>query len=45
VTTTLVHKDPVDENVYLIAPYMWLFDQDSLRSTTVKYSLSRDAKH
>ncbi len=44
VTTTVVHKNPADENVYLIAPYMWLFDQDSLRSSTVKYTLSTDAQ-
>ncbi len=40
VTTTISHKAPEDWNLYLIGPYLWLFSEDNLRSTTVKHSLS-----
>lgn len=45
VTTIAVHKDPDPKDGLLIYPYMWLYSQDSLRSSTFKYSvaLSKEA--
>ena len=39
-TTTIVHKDPEPKNAFKIAPYLWFFSKDNLRSTTFKYSLT-----
>jgi hypothetical protein len=41
VTTTAVHKDPDPVNGLLIYPYLWLYSQESLKSSTFKYSLDR----
>lgn len=43
VTTTVAHKDPDPANGLLIYPYLWLYSQDSLKSSTFKYSLDRTA--
>ncbi len=41
VTTTIVHKDPLDENAYHILPYLYLFSEGSIKSSTFGYSLSQ----
>lgn len=37
VTTTITHKDPKD---WRIRPYLWLYTENQLRSTTFKHALS-----
>jgi len=40
VTTTILHKPPAPENWNHILPYLWLFSQSNLRSSTFQYSLT-----
>ena len=40
VTTTLVHKNPVSENFFHILPFLFLFSEGNLRSSTVRHSLT-----
>ena len=40
VTTTIHHKSPDPWNCYLITPYLWLFSESNLTSTSVKHALS-----
>jgi Ca2+-binding RTX toxin-like protein len=40
VTTTIQHKPPAPENWNHILPYLWLFSQDNLKSSTFQYSLT-----
>jgi hypothetical protein len=40
VTTTLVHKNPVPENFFHILPFLFLFSEGNLRSSTVRHSLT-----
>lgn len=42
VTTTVVHKSPAPENWMHIAPYLWQFSADNLRTSTFKYTLTRN---
>jgi len=39
VTTTIQHKPPAPENWNHILPYLWLFSQSNLKSSTFQYSL------
>ncbi len=40
ITTTITHKDPDPANGLYIYPYLYLFSQENLRSTTFRYSLT-----
>ncbi|MFV9507238.1 MAG: LamG-like jellyroll fold domain-containing protein [Oscillochloridaceae bacterium umkhey_bin13] len=40
VTTTVVHKSPKPQDWMHILPYMWLFSQNNLRSSSFQYSLT-----
>lgn len=41
ITTTIMHKDPAPENWLHILPYLPLFNEENLRSTTIRYNLEQ----
>jgi len=41
VTSTILHKNPDPSNGLHINFYLWLYSQDNLRSSTLRYTLSR----
>lgn len=44
VTTTVTHKSPRPEDWMHIAPYLWMFSEENLRTSTFTYTLTRAAE-
>jgi hypothetical protein len=42
VTTTVTHKSPKPEDWMHIVPYLWMYSEDNLRTSTFQYTLTRD---